>query len=117
MVKVIKEAFDGTIKLRFSSNSEDLTMQEYNDLYDLCDGFNIMPLNEEVPICWDADFSISGGKCEISGNIAPGGGTDGTVKITMPLNKVNDYYSITVEPFDEESYGTIVGILSSHNLF
>ncbi len=104
------------IHLKFNNDSKDISEEDYDKFYDLsANGIVIQPKNEVVPFAWDPVLEIKGKDLEIRGDFGQQGSHSGKVVITLPLDKVSNYYDVYIE----SKYGTedeIVDILGKYNL-
>lgn len=111
-IKVIKESTVNVAKLKFNSNSD--IERAYDELFDLTyNGIEVYPNYDELPTPWDADISIKNNKIVLSGNVTPGGPSDGSCVVSVPLN--SDLYKFEIS-YEQDNIKEVMNLLKSCNV-
>ena len=65
-----------------TKNAKNFTEDMLDELYDYM-GLSMLPINEDTPCPWDADFNIEDGKLVLVGGAGPSG--FGYCKVAVPI--------------------------------
>lgn len=103
------------IKINITTESENLPLELDSKLYDLSyNGIEVMPKGDDFPMPWDAGVYIEDGMFVIDGDLGQQGSHRGFAKVGLPLETVNKYLDIEINPNDEESEAEIKEILEKY---